>query len=96
MSVLRFRVTGSRSAVEEIISRLNGIDKIERVEEVDDEISDFRDDSSSSGSSDDMPGTDAHRILVETPHASTNEQVHDVIEIAARDLGVAVEFVDRF
>lgn len=96
MSVLRFRVTGNQSAVEEIVSRLNGIDNLERVEEVDDEISDFRDDSSSSGSSDDMPGTDVHRILVETPHASTNERVHDVIEIASRDLGVAVEFVDRF
>jgi len=34
--------------------------------------------------------------LVETPHASTNEHVHDVLELAARDLDVAVEFVERF
>jgi hypothetical protein len=95
MSILRFRVTGSRDAVDAIVARLNSIDNLERVEEVDDEIADMRDDSSSSQLPDDI-GSPMRRILVETPHASTNEHVHDVLELAARDLDVAVEFVERF
>ncbi|MDR3386495.1 MAG: hypothetical protein P4L92_05530 [Rudaea sp.] len=95
MSILRFRVTGSRDAVDGIVARLNGIDELERVEEVDDEMPDMRDDSSSSQLPDDI-GPPMRRILVETPHASANERVHDMLEIAARDLDVAVEFVDRF
>jgi len=95
MSILRFRVTGSRDAVDAIVARLNSIDNLERVEEVDDEIADMRDDSSSSQLPDDI-GAPMRRILVETPHASTNEHVHDVLELAARDLDVAVEFVERF
>ena len=95
MSILRFRVTGSRDAVDAIVARLNSIDNLERVEEVDDEMPDMRDDSSSSELTDDI-GQPMRRILVETPHASTNDLVHDVLELAARDLDVAVEFVDRF
>ena len=95
MSILRFRVTGSRSAIDAIVARLHSIDKLEHVEEVDDEIPDMRDDSSSAQSADDVGGQ-TRRIEVETPHASTNEHVHDVLEVAARDLDVAVEFVERF
>jgi hypothetical protein len=95
MSILRFRVTGGRSAVDTIMARLNGIDQLERVEEVDDEMETMRDDSSSSDLPDDI-GSEVYRIEVETPHASTNERVHDVIEMTARDLDVAVEFVERF
>jgi hypothetical protein len=46
--------------------------------------------------SDDIGGGNMHRILVETPHASTNERVHDVVEMSARDLDLTVEFVERF
>lgn len=95
MSILRFRVTGSDSAIDAIVARLNSIDELERVEEVDDEMPDMRDDSSSSQLPDDI-GSPMRRILVETPHASTNERVHDLLEVSARDLDVAVEFVERF
>lgn len=95
MSILRFRVSGGRSAVNEIISRLHGVDNVDRVEEVDDEISDMRDDSSSAESVDEA-GVEVHRIEVETVRSSINERVHDLMELSARDLDVAVEFVDRF
>ncbi len=95
MSILRFRVTGSNDSIDAIVARLNGIEQLERVEEVDDEIPDMRDDSSSSELADDM-GEPMRRILVETPHASMNERVHDMLEVSARDLDVAIEFVDRF
>ena len=96
MSILRFRVSGSHAAVNEIISRLHGVDNVERVEEVDDEISDMRDDSSSADSAADDAGVEVHRIEVETQRASINERVHDLMELSARDLDVAVEIVDRF
>jgi len=95
MSILRLRVSGARDAVKEIILRLHGVDDVARVEEVDDEISDLRDDSSSADSANEN-AVDVHRIEVETLHKSTGERVHDLVELLARDLGVAVEFVDRF
>lgn len=96
MPVLRLRITGGRNAVDSILAQLHGIDKIDRLEEVDDEISDMRDDSSSADSPDDNPGSDVHRIELHTTDAASREQIHDAIEIAARDLDAAVEFVDRF
>ncbi len=95
MSILRFRVTGSNDSIDAIVARLNGIEQLERVEEVDDEIPGMRDDSSSSELADDV-GEPMRRILVETPHASMNDRVHDMLEVSARDLDVAIEFVDRF
>ncbi len=95
MPVMRIRLTGSRSSADALIARLHGIDKLERVEEVDDEMDTLRDDSSSSQLPDDI-GADVYRIEVETPHAKTLESVHDVVEMSARDLDAAVEFVERF
>lgn len=95
MPVLRIRLTGTRQAADTLIARLNGIDALERVEEVDDEIDDLRDDSTSLELPDDL-GSEVCRIEVETPHARTLERVHDVVEVAARDLDAAVEFVEQF
>ena len=95
MTILRFRITGSRSAVDTIITRLHGIDQLERVEEVDDEMANIDDDSSSGELPDDV-GPGVHRIEVETPHAADVERVHNLVEISTRDLDVAVEFLERF
>ena len=95
MPVMRIRLTGSRTSADTLIARLHGVDKLERVEEVDDEMDTLRDDSSSLALPDDL-GADVYRIEVETPHAKTLESVHNLVEITARDLDAAVEFVDRF
>jgi hypothetical protein len=95
MPILRLRVTGSRNTADAIIATLNGVDELERVEEVDDEIPTLRDDSTSLELPDDL-GASVYRIEVETPHRATLDKVHDLIEISARDLDAAVEFVDRF
>jgi len=95
MPILRLRVTGNRNAADAIIATLNGVDELERVEEVDDEMPTLRDDSTSLELPDDL-GASVYRIEVETPHRSTIDKVHDLIEISARDLDAAVEFVDRF
>lgn len=52
MAMVRFRFTGSRNDVDQIISALHGIDGIEHVEEVDDMEPLMRDDSSSLPSGD--------------------------------------------
>ena len=95
MPIVRLRITGNREAVDSIIARLHGIDKIDRLEEVDDEIPDMRDDSSSADSADDDIG-ETYRIEVHVPDHASKEMVHDVVEMSARDLNAAIEFVDRF
>ena len=95
MPILRLRVTGNRDAADAIIATLNGVDDLERVEEVDDEIPTLRDDSTSLELPDDL-GASVYRIEVETPHKKDLDRVHDLIEISARDLDAAVEFVDEF
>lgn len=95
MPVMRIRLTGNRKSADALLARLNGIDALERVEVVDDEIEDLRDDSTSLQLPDDL-GSEIYRIEVETPHSSTLARVHDVVEMSARDLDAAVEFVERF
>jgi hypothetical protein len=95
MPTLRIRLTGSRENADVLIAQLNGVENVERVEEVDDEIDDMRDDSTSLQLPDDV-GSSVFRIEVEAPHAVTLTHVHDAVEIAARDLDAAVEFVDQF
>ena len=95
MAILRMRVTGDSTSVESLLSRLHSIDKIDRLEEVDDEMSDLRDDSSSADSPDSNVD-DVHRVELHIPDRSAKEMIHDVVEMSARDLDVAVEFVDRF
>ena len=95
MPILRLRVTGSRDAADAIMATLNSVDELERVEEVDDEMSTLRDDSTSLELPDDL-GASVYRIEIETPHRKTIDRVHDLIEMTARNLDAAVEFVDRF
>lgn len=95
MPILRLRVTGTRTAADEIMATLNGVDELERVEEVDDEIPTLRDDSTSLELPDDL-GSSVFRIEIETPHKKTLDRVRDVIEMSTRDLDAAVEFVDEF
>jgi hypothetical protein len=95
MAILRFRITGNRGAVDDLLARLHSIDKIDRLEEVDDEIPTMRDDSSSTDSADDDLG-ETYRIEIHAPDHAAKEMVQDVIEVSARDLDAAIEFVDRF
>lgn len=96
MPIVRVRITGDQNAVDTIVSQLHASDEIDRLEEVDDEIGDFRDDSSSADTPDDNPGSDVHRIEVHVRDKAAVERIHDALELAARDSDAAVEFVDRF
>jgi len=94
MRVVRFRVVGDYEMANAIIVRLHEMDKVDRVEEVADQMH-SRDDVSSLGLPHDE-GPDFHSIEVHVLDGKAAQEVHDRIEIAARELDVAVEFVDEF
>jgi hypothetical protein len=94
MRTIRFRLTGPSAKADAMIAALHAIDAVDRVEEVADQMH-VRDDSSSLLLPDDDSG-DFHDIEVHAQSAAGAVKVRDCAEAAARDLGVAVEFVEDF
>jgi hypothetical protein len=94
MATLRFRMFGTDNQIDTMITSLHGMDEIDRIEEVADQIHDMRDDSSSANLHDEK-GADFHNIEARTRGKSV-ENVRDLIEITARDINAAVEFVEQF
>jgi len=95
MSMIRFRLIGSREDADAVIAALHGIDDIEHVEEIDDLMPGMREDSSSSESASDSEG---HVYFVEVDAAG--DQLADIVrgsaEVIANDRGAGIEFVDEF
>ena len=91
MRTIRFRLTGPVAKADAMIAKLHAIDDVDRVEEVADQMH-VRDDSSSLDLPDDDNG-DFHDIEVHAQSAAGAAEVRSRAEAAARDLGVAVEFV---
>jgi hypothetical protein len=94
MRTIRFRLTGPVTKADAMIAELHAIDDVDRVEEVADQMH-VRDDSSSLQLPDDDVG-DFHDIEVHAQSAAGAAEVRSRAEAAARDLGVAVEFVEEF
>jgi hypothetical protein len=95
MPMLRMRLTGEAADAAALITTLHGLDGLDRVEEVVDQMSGMRDDSSSLDlSDDDVSGV--HAIEVHAGNAKTVAEARDIVEMRAHELGVAVEFVERF
>jgi hypothetical protein len=94
MRTIRFRLTGPVAKADAMIAKLHAIDAVDRVEEVADQMH-ARDDSSSLALPDDSAG-DFHDIEVHAQSAAGAVEVRNRAESAARDLGVAVEFVEDF
>jgi len=92
---VRFRLTGDAVSVQRVLSLLESIDKIDRIEEVADQGEHMRDDSSSLGLVDDV-GNDFHDVEVHAQSDAAAEEVRDRLLLAARSIGIGVEFVDRF
>jgi hypothetical protein len=95
MRTVRFRMTGPAVAIERVRSMLESIDEVDRIEEVADQGEHLRDDSSSRGLVDDV-GADFHDIEVHAQSDAAAGKVRDRVVLAARAVGVTVEFVDRF
>jgi hypothetical protein len=94
MRTIRFRLTGPIAKADAMIAALHAIDEVDRVEEVADQMH-VRDDSSSLMLPDD-DGGDFHDIEVHAQSAAGADKVRNRAETAARELGVAVEFVEEF
>ena len=94
MRTIRFRLSASPGKTAAVIALLHGLEGVDRVEEVADQMHE-RDDASSLGLGGDSE-SDFHDIEVHARSAHAAGKARDRVEIAARDLGVAVEFVDAF
>lgn len=95
MAMIRFRLTGDRSAADTVIAGLHGIDGIERVEEIDDLTAGMREDSSSSDSVSDSEGR-MYYIEVEAANDALADTVRGSAEVIAHDCEAGIEFVDEF
>ncbi|WP_425508351.1 hypothetical protein [Tahibacter amnicola] len=92
--MLRLQVTATQAEAAALAKCLEAIDGIEHVEEVGDLMPHMDDaDSSSAGLRSDMAeGFFAFDVGV--PDTDAAENVRNVVTLAARDLGIAVEFDD--
>ncbi len=95
MAMIRFRLTGDRSAADTVIAGLHGIDGIEHVEEIDDLMPGMREDSSSSDSISDSEGR-MYYIEVEAANDTLADKVRGSAEVIAMDCEAGIEFVDEF
>lgn len=95
MTMIRFRLIGSRADADGVIVGLHGMSGVEHIEEVDDLIPDMRDDSSSSES---VSDSDAHLYCIEVEATSDSlaDAVRGSAEVLALACEVGIEFVDEF
>ena len=94
MRTIRFRLTGPITKADAMIAQLHSIDTVDRVEEVADQM--HQRDDTSSPRLPDADNADFHDIEVHAQSAAGAAEVRSRAEAAARDLGVAVEFVEDF
>lgn len=96
LCTLRFRFDGEGEQVATLMAMMRSMDNVDRVVEVGTDIPHMREDSSSAGLSDDDIRSDFHDVEVHAVDRDAAELARDLVEVAARDLGVVVEYVDRF
>jgi len=95
MSMIRFRLIGSRADADAVIAGLHGIDGIEHVEEIHDLTPGMRDDSSSSESVADNEGH-VYCIEVDAEDDNLADTVRGEAEMIVNDVSAGIEFVDEF
>lgn len=95
MSIMRFRLLGSRADADEVIATLESLDSIEHVEELGGLAPIMRDDSSSSELTDDSAGN-TFVIEVDAPDDESADQVRVAAEACAAARSAGIEFIDDF
>ncbi|MEO9080487.1 MAG: hypothetical protein ABI268_14390 [Rhodanobacter sp.] len=95
MTMIRFRLIGSRADVDSVVVGLHGMSGVEHIEEIDDLMPDMRDDSSSSES---VSDTEAHVYCIEVEATSDSlaDNVRGTAEVLAHACEAGIEFVDEF
>lgn len=96
MAILRFRITGSPDARDQVISQLEGIEQIERIEEVADMMPAMNDDDSSSAGLAENTTADVYAFEVEIEREDDVDLVRRVAEVEAREAGAVLEIVEEF
>lgn len=96
LCTVRFRFNGTADQVSTLMDMMRSMDNIDRVVEVGTEAAHMQEDSSSAGLSDDTAGSDFHDVEIHALDPDAAELARDLVEVAARDLGVVVEYMDRF
>lgn len=96
MPMLRMRLTASEDDVNAIINVIASLEGVHLAEEVADLMPHMdADDSSSAGLTDDT-GPGSHALKVETANETVSRRVTEAAEAEAHDLGIGLEFVERF
>lgn len=95
MTMIRFRLIGSRADADTVIAGLHGVNDVEHIEEIDDLMPDRRDDSSSSES---VGDSEAHVYCIEVEAATDSiaDTVRGSAEVLAHACEAGIEFVDEF
>lgn len=96
MAILRFRITGSADARDQVIAQLEGVEQIERIEEVADMMPAMNDDDSSSAGLAENTAADVYAFEVEIDGDDDVDLVRRVAEVEAREAGAVLEIVDEF
>ncbi|MEO8747796.1 MAG: hypothetical protein ABI379_09120 [Rhodanobacter sp.] len=95
MSIMRFRLLGSRADADEVISALESLDSIEHVEEVEELSPTMRDDSSSAELTDDSEAN-TYVIEVDAPDDQAADEARVAAEACAATRDAGIEFIDDF
>lgn len=95
MSMIRFRLIGSRDDADTVIAALHGISNIEHVEEIDELMPLMRDDSSSNDSTSDSEGQ-TYVIEVDTANDQLADTVRGCAEVIALERNAGIEFINEF
>lgn len=96
MRILRFRVDGDPDRVGTLVALARGLHDVDRVEEVADVEPHMDEDSSSAGLPDDTAHADFHDIEMHALNARAADEARGRIQTLARELGVVVEWLERF
>lgn len=96
MRTLRFRLDGEGERINTLLALAQGIEDVDRVEEVADEEPHHDVDSSSAGLNADSAHSDFHDVEMHALDTKAAERARVEVQRLARELGLAVEFMDQF
>ena len=96
MALLRFRITGTSDARDQVVARLEGLESIERIEEVSDMMPALNDEDSSSAGLVENVAADAYAFELDVESDDDVDLVRRVAEVEAREAGALLEFFDEF
>lgn len=96
LNPLELRLTGNVESISTLMGMIRSIDNIDRVVDLGArQRGHARDDSSSAGLAE-AAAADFHDVEIHAMNPDALEQVRDLVEVAGRDLGVVVEYLDDF